>query len=371
LCLNNIADIYQKQGNFLLAKTNFQRALDLCIEFDYQQDLALIFNNLGLILFQEKEYDEALLFFQKANQIYEKTQDQTGIAKCYDNIGAIYGIYGNISLDKKQDHYDLAFNFFHKGLELAKTLGDKLQIANITKNIGKLFQFQQIYYQSVEYYEKSFSILDELTYIAPDPDIRISARKELHKLLNDLVFVLLQLNQNNLAIAYVEHNKGREMLLQSKSKLCHSSSKYSTFIDQINKKHEEINSIEKNLFILNKEALTAQRDDLQEIKIYRKELIQKEKLILEETKILQHEIWIKFPSKGTLLPPNPLEVITKFKKEISDRWIILDYYLDKKEERLYVFVFQKGKEISVFSVSVAKIEEFWKNSLKIIYYFFF
>jgi tetratricopeptide (TPR) repeat protein len=72
-----------------------------------------ITNNFGTIAYDQHKIDESLEYYRKALGLYEKINDQQGIALSYNNIGLAW-------LDKKD--YQTSLQYFMKSLKLANEL---------------------------------------------------------------------------------------------------------------------------------------------------------------------------------------------------------------------------------------------------------
>lgn len=69
--------------------------------------------NLGLIHFEEREFDAALRHFQEAQRIYQDHQNLQGLVTCLMNIGLTYD---------EQDRHELALLHLQKSRSLAESL---------------------------------------------------------------------------------------------------------------------------------------------------------------------------------------------------------------------------------------------------------
>ncbi len=92
---------------------------------NYKQKL---FNNIAAIKIQEKQFDEALEYYQNSLKINEKVGDKNIEATVTNNIGICY-------LEKKD--YNLAKYYLEKSLGLRLALGDMRGVAQCYNNLGK------------------------------------------------------------------------------------------------------------------------------------------------------------------------------------------------------------------------------------------
>jgi len=356
MCLNNIGEILRIQNHYNKAMTRFQHGLNIAEKFDYKQDQATLLNNIGLIYIERKHFEEALKCFIRAKEISSELGDLSGVVKCLDNIGGTYGILGRLKIEDREINFGLALQHFRQARTLVEKIGDKYQQANILKNIGKIYHYQENFNKAVDKYRKSFSLLDELSSIAPNAAIRISARSEQYKILKDIIYCFLTLNEKDLALSYIEHNKGREMILSPIIMKPQNEVDLIDLIDQINKNHEILYKIEQKIKWIQEQETgnILKDDDLKNIRQQREKALKQQEKIRKEQKQLQQELWLNYPTKGTLIPPEPLELIKVFKEEMHPQWLILDYYYDDIEGRLLIFVIQKEPDILVFNKSIKR-----------------
>jgi len=93
-----------------------------------KNELAKALSFKGGVYIEEKNYEEALEYFNESLSIFESINDFSGIADSYNNIG--------LSLSKKGDHED-AFDHYIKALNIVKTKTfNQLQLADIESNIA-------------------------------------------------------------------------------------------------------------------------------------------------------------------------------------------------------------------------------------------
>ena len=369
MCLNNIGEILRIQSQYNNAITHFQQGLNIAEEFNYKQDHATLLNNVGLIHIEWKQFKETLKCFTSAKVIFNELGDLSGFVKSLDNIGSTFGILGRLKIENRKKNFELALKNLRQACFLAEEIGDKYQIANSLKNIGKIFHYQENYIKSADKYRKSFLLLDELSSIAPNAAIRISARSEQHKILKDIIYCFLALKEKELALAFIEHNKGREMSLFHSIMKPKNKVDLIYLINQINKRHEILYNIEQHLKWIKKQETgnVLKDEDLEDIRQQRKKAIKQQEKIIKEQKQLRQDLWLNYPTKGTLMPAEPLELIKMFKEEIPPEWLILDFYYNDTEERLFIFGIQKEKEILVFTKSLKrKIKKILVSTKEII-----
>ena len=129
----------------------------------YLNALAEALNNIGYILDNKGEIQEALEYYFQSLEIFEelgKLPDEAvaesgkkGVAACLNNIGAIYEDQGDI--EKALEHY-------FKSLKIREQLGWKLGVAICYNNIGMTYRSQGDLEMALEYVLMSFKIKEEM-----------------------------------------------------------------------------------------------------------------------------------------------------------------------------------------------------------------
>lgn len=86
---------------------------------------------LGLYYFEHlKKFDNSLVHFEKANSLFESTQDKFGKAVALTNIGLIYN---------QQNEYDKALHMFNDSLQKQREISNHEGIATNLNNIGLIY----------------------------------------------------------------------------------------------------------------------------------------------------------------------------------------------------------------------------------------
>jgi len=191
--LNNLATIYQQQGNFTQALDYFERASALFEQVGDSADIALALNNIGLIYQAQGEAAQALLYYERALALIEQVGNPAGIAAVLNNIGTIYISQGEIVqalrrferaliLDKQvgnltekaitlnnigesyryMEKLEQALPYYEQALEINKQVGNLAEIATVLNNIGLVYHSQGEVAQALPYYERALAINEQL-----------------------------------------------------------------------------------------------------------------------------------------------------------------------------------------------------------------
>ncbi len=130
---NNIGNIYWNQGNNDEALAYHLKALKIREDIEDKSGMSGSYNNNGIIYIEKSNYPEALKYFLKSIDVKEKMGDKLGSSTAYNNVGVVYGI---------QKKYDEAFLYYKKSLKIREDIGDKDGIANSNASIGHLLALQ-------------------------------------------------------------------------------------------------------------------------------------------------------------------------------------------------------------------------------------
>ena len=113
VAINNIAYIYQHQGNLQEAIRLYVEAGKLFEQNNQSLGLTSIYINLGDIYFQNDELDNAELFFKKALFYSRKTKQENVVANAYAQLAAIYLKKNRVH--QAIDFYTKASGIYEKG----------------------------------------------------------------------------------------------------------------------------------------------------------------------------------------------------------------------------------------------------------------
>jgi two-component system NarL family sensor kinase len=109
------------------------------------------YNLTGLIYDAKDKYNDALKYFTEALNYYQKTSDQTRIAKAYNNLGGTW-----YSLD----NYEKAFEYHKKALKIRQEIKDPLLSATYN-SIGIIYYEQGNYTPALDNYVKAITVAEK------------------------------------------------------------------------------------------------------------------------------------------------------------------------------------------------------------------
>lgn len=190
---------FEFKKNYDLALSYYKDAIILS-ESDNKDELASLYNNMGIVFYKMHEYDSALTYYYLSLNIKEKDPYKSKRARTLQNIASLHLQMGNYSKskeyfkkllgiesnlgDKKQvadiynylgflnlklNKYDLTISNYLKELKLREELNDKDNIDKTLSNIGKIYFLMNNYTKAIEYYKRALKLAEKAantTYIA-------------------------------------------------------------------------------------------------------------------------------------------------------------------------------------------------------------
>ncbi len=131
------AELMAKLGGILERQGRYDESLKLCksafelVKGQNSKEEALALQNLGNVLLFNKDYNDALEYYERSLEIRTKINDEQGIAACNNNIGLVY--YG-------KGEYNKALGYLETSLKIRTMISDKEGIASTFNNIGATYQ---------------------------------------------------------------------------------------------------------------------------------------------------------------------------------------------------------------------------------------
>jgi nucleoside phosphorylase/tetratricopeptide (TPR) repeat protein len=170
MCLNNLGDIYRRQGQYIRAEPPLREALAIRMRHYGRQhlDIARSFHDLGLLHFEQGQYNEAEQLFRDAVAI-RQALSQPGdphIARALDSLAR---------LCTKRGHYDEAEQLYQRALAIReKALGpEHPELACSLDGLAELYQARGQYAEAEPLYKRALAIREKA--LGPEhPDVVIS-----------------------------------------------------------------------------------------------------------------------------------------------------------------------------------------------------
>lgn len=159
LSYNNIGLVYEKQGDYAKSLDYFFKtlAIDEKILGTEHPSTATVYNNIGAVYDDQGDYSKALEYHFKALEINEKVlgSEHSSTATCYNNVGLVYC---------NQDNYPKALEYYLKAIAIyEKELGaEHTSTATCYNNIGFAYYTLDNSPKALEYYFKALEIYKKI-----------------------------------------------------------------------------------------------------------------------------------------------------------------------------------------------------------------
>jgi len=127
--------------------------LELAKKIGWEKAIPGINESIGANYQYKNDYLNALGFYSKALDAYEKRDDKEQIAKVTLNIGQVYLV---------QSNYPVALSFLFKALQIYESIGNKSRIAQVNSDIGGVYMYEEDFSKSLTYFLKATEILEGL-----------------------------------------------------------------------------------------------------------------------------------------------------------------------------------------------------------------
>jgi signal transduction histidine kinase len=135
------------------ASQHADAALEIWVKLANKQEIANVYNLLGVINKSLGNYGVALSFWQNCPEIFNEIGDVRGLASVYNNIAATNNQLGNFAE---------ALEFYQKCPDLFEQANYKEGVAISLTNIGIVYENLKDYEKSLEFHQKSIEILEEI-----------------------------------------------------------------------------------------------------------------------------------------------------------------------------------------------------------------
>jgi len=149
---NNIGLNYKKASNFNEAIIYYEKALGIDDSLQLMDNLALDYTNMGGVYFSWKKYDQALEYYQMSLNIYLKHSYARDISSSLSNMGATY---------KALKKYDIAKEHYKMALDTATSCNDVFYMGTAFHGLGQVAYLQNDYKAALSYEKQALDLLKE------------------------------------------------------------------------------------------------------------------------------------------------------------------------------------------------------------------
>lgn len=152
---NNIGAIYSKRGDYAKAEEYLEKALwaRMAMFGEWHPEVATSYHNLGTVYYNQGKFNRALEYLNRALTIRTKIfgEKHPDLALSCNNIGLIYDKLGEQAK---------ALEYYNKALDIQRTVfgEEHPSVALSYNNIGSVYNSQGRYPQAMELYTKALDI---------------------------------------------------------------------------------------------------------------------------------------------------------------------------------------------------------------------
>lgn len=140
-------------GQYEQAIIIYQQALDIFLEFNAIREEGRVYTNLGAVYNNLGQYDKALEYHQQAIFIAQNTDDLTEEGRVYGNLGDVYYRLGQ---------YSQALNYYQKSLLISQEINDLVRERQTSNNLGTVYSNLGQYEVAQSNYQRSLAISQEI-----------------------------------------------------------------------------------------------------------------------------------------------------------------------------------------------------------------
>jgi tetratricopeptide (TPR) repeat protein len=151
--LDRLGMLLYAQGKYAEALRQFQRAVKLAEELGDREAVAISLHHIGNLHYFRGEYGEALQRYEQSLQIAEELGDREGIAGSLHQLGLLH---------QERKEYGEALQCYEQSLRIAEELGDHAGVARSLHQLGLLYQLREEYGKALQRYEQSMRISEKL-----------------------------------------------------------------------------------------------------------------------------------------------------------------------------------------------------------------
>lgn len=126
----------------------------LAIQLDFKKGNALCLGKMGMIYYNQGEYENALVHYLQALKLNEEIGNKNGVSDNLCNIGTVY---------RTQKKYEKALEYQFKALKMDEDSENKYAIASDHTNIGNIYFDAENYQKAMIYYPKALKVFEELS----------------------------------------------------------------------------------------------------------------------------------------------------------------------------------------------------------------
>ncbi|MFH2141479.1 MAG: CHAT domain-containing protein [Bacteroidota bacterium] len=141
--------LFSKQGDLINSVRVFNMSLNLDIELNDEEGIAVCYNTLGILSSMQGDFEGAIEYFKQLMSCYRNSEKinelkkMSGAANAYTNLGIA---------NDQLSNYEIAINYYKKALKIYQNLNDNSGISRVYSNLGMSYGAQGSFDKAIEYY---------------------------------------------------------------------------------------------------------------------------------------------------------------------------------------------------------------------------
>jgi tetratricopeptide (TPR) repeat protein len=144
--------VAQEQRQFDMAIDYYQKALKIREDAGDWHNAASDYHQLGIVAQKQRQFETAIDYYQKSLKIYEDAGDWHNAADEYHNLGMVA---------QEQRQFDTAIEYYQKALKIREDAGDWHSAASDYHQLGMVAQEQRQFDTAIDYYQKALKIRED------------------------------------------------------------------------------------------------------------------------------------------------------------------------------------------------------------------
>jgi len=144
--------VAQAQRQWQQAVDYYQQALDIKIEFNDRYAQAGTYHQLGSVAQAQRQWQQAADYYQQALDIYIEFNDRAGQARLYHHFGIVA---------QAQRQWQQAADYYQQALDINIEFNDRYEQAGTYHQLGSVAQAQRQWQQAADYYQQALDIFIE------------------------------------------------------------------------------------------------------------------------------------------------------------------------------------------------------------------
>jgi len=141
-----VGNCYTRQGEYETSITYYIDASEMASQAKDTFLLSQSYSNIGAIQFYIENFDKAIEYFKKSQQIKEAIGTPKQIAQGLSNIGEAF---------RNIEQLDSAITYLNRSYSIFKDINHTNGLATSLNNIGNIYAQQKDYHKAIDFYERS------------------------------------------------------------------------------------------------------------------------------------------------------------------------------------------------------------------------